>query len=451
MKTRIVATIIAVMIGTSGCAQNAAVFEYQDQQDTSNVDAAVKERKSSLLEKEDPNAINASIIVQCEEEWKPYYNRIKERIESSYPDSSVEIVVEESMNYIAKVIDTSNGELAKADVYSVPLASMESLYGVGALAKMNASFVSSNIGSTVTGGLKESMIFNGDYYGYTMGIECDVAYINLDSAEYNDFDFSESVEITLMDENTALLPLYEKEISNRLLIGIGESLYQPIEQVEGEKRKEIEYDELNSESQRFISAIHNYWTMYSGTSLWSKGEVKGYTEDQFNGSNGSIIKIGSSASDKSGLKSTDTIEAIPLERVKFDGNDFVNWQDGWAYVLNSKIEDDESKRLLAEMFVSELLNPANAAQFYLFTGKIMENATIDDFIAIQSFDASVISAVLTSFPNAKAYGSDKIDEQRLLDWEEALLTWEIEQPRNFDKAYELLEEIYMNPEAEGNE
>lgn len=78
---------------------------------------------------------------------------------------------------------------------------------------------------------------------------------------------------------------------------------------------------------------------------------------------------------------------------------------------------------IAEAFIKELINPENAKELFYATGKILENATIDNYQGIDKLQLKVIEAT---------YDSYKVAENRPLfseygqvwdTWQNALLSW----------------------------
>jgi arabinogalactan oligomer/maltooligosaccharide transport system substrate-binding protein len=90
---------------------------------------------------------------------------------------------------------------------------------------------------------------------------------------------------------------------------------------------------------------------------------------------------------------------------------------------------------IAEAFIKELINPENAKELFYATGKILENATIDNYQGIDKLQLKVIEAT---------YDSYKVAENRPLfseygqvwdTWQNALLSWSAKKPANAEEAY----------------
>ena len=90
---------------------------------------------------------------------------------------------------------------------------------------------------------------------------------------------------------------------------------------------------------------------------------------------------------------------------------------------------------IAEAFIKELINPENAKELFYATGKILENAKIDNYQGIDKLQLKVIEAT---------YDSYKVAENRPLfseygqvwdTWQNALLSWSAKNPANAEEAY----------------
>ena len=103
--------------------------------------------------------------------------------------------------------------------------------------------------------------------------------------------------------------------------------------------------------------------------------------------------------------------------------------------INARCEDNEEQMEIAEAFIKELINPENAKELFYATGKILENATIDNYQGIDKLQLKVIEAT---------YDSYKVAENRPLfseygqvwdTWQNALLSWSAKNPANAEEAY----------------
>lgn len=440
MKQQLMSGLLVMLILT-GCGTTNTLLERQEQDDTSNVEASIREKKAVLQERENPNAIEASITVQCEEEWLPLYNRVKADIESNHPGSEIRIISMDSMQFAEKTMKIDPNDIEAADIYSVPVGLVEQLQSNDLLSEVNVQTIASNVGSTKNYGLRDSMKFEGAYYGYTMGIECQVAYMNPHNAEVNEIDVTSALDIKVYNKDIMPMAIYEYEMARYIMEDHSISLLST--EQDGTIGSDIlqEYDYLSDSEQEFISALYDYWQRYSGSPLWNPSEAQTYLTETFTSGTG-IMHLDTSDLSKAEISLDENLVAVPISNLSFAGVKLGNWQDGWAFVFNTRVEKNEEQMLLAELFLSELLNPLRAAEFYLHTGKIIEHSIIKDYETIDSFNQSIISAVLNSFDDAKTFSNEDVDMLGYDLWREGLLSWEQESPKDAKAAYKLLQEPF---------
>ena len=90
---------------------------------------------------------------------------------------------------------------------------------------------------------------------------------------------------------------------------------------------------------------------------------------------------------------------------------------------------------VAQAFIKEIVNPANAKELFNATGKVLENATIADYEGIDALQLKVIEATYEAYeasinrPLFSEYG------QVWATWQNSLLSWSAYNPANAEEAY----------------
>ena len=111
------------------------------------------------------------------------------------------------------------------------------------------------------------------------------------------------------------------------------------------------------------------------------------------------------------------MEIIPLSQITFNGQPLTHWKGGWDLGINAKCEENEAQMEVPEVFIKEIVNPANAKELFDATGKVLENATIADY------------EVSINRPLFSEYG------QVWDTWQNALLSWSAKNPAKAEEAY----------------
>ena len=96
------------------------------------------------------------------------------------------------------------------------------------------------------------------------------------------------------------------------------------------------------------------------------------------------------------------MEIIPLSQITFNGQPLKHWKGGWGLGINARCEENEAQMEVAEAFIKEIVNPANAKELFEATGKVLENATAADYEGIDELQKKVIDATYTSYEVAES-------------------------------------------------
>ncbi len=132
------------------------------------------------------------------------------------------------------------------------------------------------------------------------------------------------------------------------------------------------------------------------------------------------------------------LEILSIDSVTINGRPLAHWKGGWGLAINSRVEENEEKMLLAQKFIEEVVNPEYAVEFFKATGKILENVPISDYedSDLSETDKTIIKAVIESYENAPArplfieWGGSVWDT-----WKNAILSWPNTKPATPEDAY----------------
>ena len=129
------------------------------------------------------------------------------------------------------------------------------------------------------------------------------------------------------------------------------------------------------------------------------------------------------------------MQIIPLSQITFNGQPLKHWKGGWGLGINARCEDNEAQMEVAQAFIKEIVNPDNAKELFYATGKILENATIDNYQGIDKLQLKVIEATYASYEVAENRPLFSEYGQVWDTWQNALLSWSAKNPANAEEAY----------------
>ena len=186
--------------------------------------------------------------------------------------------------------------------------------------------------------------------------------------------------------------------------------------------------------------MYNYWKSHneSKTNLWDKDAASGYIDEEFKTGGSDAIRIDgpwATSSLKELVGSADNLEVIPLTNITFKGQSLTHWKGGWGLGINARVEDDEEKMKVAVSFIEELVNPSNAKELFLATGKVLENADASSYEGIDELEKKVIDATYEGYENAVARPLFTEYGQVWSTWQNSLLSWSAKKPANAEAAY----------------
>jgi arabinogalactan oligomer/maltooligosaccharide transport system substrate-binding protein len=393
---------------------------------------------------EEVTEIKETITVQVEEEWLPHYEKAAERVKEVYPDATIEFIVTGSFDHldVLDATDVTNKDVA--DVFAIPADRIYGLAQNEALAAMDAKTMAENVGgfSNYDEGLGGNFNVEGDYLAFPMNIETLIIFANKSNAEAHGIDLSKTIEFTELEAEDMLIPVFDAwygvAVTNSAeieLLGKDESgnLFSDLT---------LEFDELPKEKQEVFTALFNYWKAHdeAKTSLWDEDAAWGYMDSAFSTGGSASLRLEgpwSTGSLSNLANEGEDLEILSIDSVTVNGRPLAHWKGGWGLAINSRVEENEEKMLLAQKFIEEVVNPEYAVEFFKATGKILENVPISDYedSDLSETDKTIIKAVIESYENAPARPLF-IEWGSVWDtWKNAILSWPNTKPATPEDAY----------------
>ena len=133
-----------------------------------------------------------------------------------------------------------------------------------------------------------------------------------------------------------------------------------------------------------------------------------------------------------------------IDQITVAGQPLRHWQGGWGLAINPRIEDDADKVALAEAMIAEIINPDFAEDLFRATGKILENATAEQYeaSALDEVDKTVIAAAIKSFNISPGRPLYQEFGQVWETWKNSVLSWNNVQPQDVEAAYAELQAAF---------
>lgn len=384
----------------------------------------------------------ASITVQVEEGWLPYYEEARDRVLADNPDAKIEFVTIGAFDHLDNIDNTDATNPDVADVFALPLDRLYGLSNNNVLAAVDAKTMAENVGGfkDFDNGIGGNLKVDGEYLAFPYNIETLIGYVNVENAKAAGVDVTQPVEFSELGYESLLTLVHDA------WFGVGFANSAELEFLaKGEDGKFTtdltkEFKDLTAEEQALFESLFNYWGEHhkNKTDLWDKKAAGGYLDTAFNnGGNGAIRIDGPWAAPNlvERVGSEENLEVISLDKILVNGNPLVHWKGGWALGVNSRIEEDESAMALSQEFIEEIVNPEFAKDLFEHTGKILENVEPSAYEGIDALNKKVIDATYASYEKAIArplfteYG--KVWDS----WQNALLSWSSTNPTSAEEAY----------------
>lgn len=379
-----------------------------------------------------------TLTVQAEKDWMPYYEKVKETIVEKYPNATIELMETGSFDHLDVLDQTDATNSDVADVFALPA---DRLYGLAknqVLAAMPAKEMAEEVGgfADFDNGLGGNFEIDGEYLAFPYNIETLVGYVNVENAKAANIDTTQNIEFTDLGYNQILTTVHDA------WYGVAFTNSANFELLSKDLKSDAtkEWADLTEEQQKLFEGLYNYWKGHkeNNTSLWDKDAAGGYIDEQFKTGGTDVIKIDgpwATNSVKELVGSADNMQIIPLSQITFNGQPLKHWKGGWGLGINARCEEEPGKMEVAEAFIKEIVNPANAKELFDATGKVLENATIDDYKDVDVLQLKVIEATYASYEVAENRPLFSEYGQVWETWQNSLLSWSAKNPANAEEAY----------------
>lgn len=388
------------------------------------------------------NDAKVELTVQVEEGWVPYYEQVKETVVGKYPNADIKFITTGSFDHldVLDASDPTNPDVA--DVFALPADRLYGLANNNALASIDAETMAANVGGfkDFKGGLGGNFNVDGEYLAFPYNIETLIGYVNVANAKAAGIDFTKPIELTSVKADQILTTVHDcwfgvafANSAKLELLG-----HNDADKLFSDATKE--WSELTEDQQKLFTALYDYWKFHdtNKTDLWDKEAAGGYIEEQFKTGGTDVVKIDgpwATTSVKDLVGDASNLEVIPLTNVTVNGKPLTHWKGGWGLGVNARVEEDADKMAVAQAFIEEIVNPANAQDLFKYTGKILENVEPSAYEGIDELEKKVIDATYAGYEQA---------ENRPLftewgsvwdSWQNALLSWSSTQPKDAEAAY----------------
>lgn len=391
---------------------------------------------------EDAKTEAASISVQVEESWLPHYEAAKEAVLANNPGSTIEFKTVASFDHLDVLDATDALNTDVADVFAIPADRLYGLAQSEVLASLDAKTMAAEVGGfgDYDAGLGGNFKIGDDYLAFPMNIETLIAFVNTANAEAKGVDVTSSIEMLDGEFDDVLIPVFNAWFGVAVSNAGGLELLG--QDADGNLYTDLskEYSELDAGQKAVIDGLFDYWQSHydEGTDLWDIDAAWGYMDTEFTTGGNTVARIEGPWS--TGNLSTQAGEGADLAieeigKITFNGLELSHWKGGWGLAVNSRIEEDEAKMNLAAAFIEELVNPENAVSFFESTGKILENASIEDYADLSETDMVVVKAVLASYADAPARPLFTQWGSVWDTWQNGIISWSSVVPTTPEEAY----------------
>lgn len=444
---KLLALLLVVMMSVTlfaACGEKEDTTE-TTKETTENKDTAsdTKEEAKEEEKEEMPAGIEAKITIAAEESWMVYFQAAIDRVLEKNPKSSIEILPFASAFDHLDIIDATDvTNTDVADVFPLPADRLYGLYNNEALAVMDAQAMAANLGGfgDYDAGLGGNFNIDGDYYVFPWNIETLINFANQANADAAGIDLTGTIEFTELGYEDMLVPAFNA------WFGVALANAGDIEMLgkdaDGNLFSDLTKDwaDLSPKQQEVFTAIYDYWKAHdeAATDGWDGGAVWGYMDAQYaTGGNTSVRLEGPWSTGSMSTHAGENMVILPINQVTVAGNPLAHWKGGWGFGINARNEGMDAEMALSQALIEELVNPMYAADLFVATGKILENVSKDEYMAMDlpENDKVVIGAVLDSYQDAPARPLFTEWGQVWSTWENGLLSWSAVKPATVEDAY----------------
>lgn len=391
----------------------------------------------------------AEITVQAEGTWKPYYEEVIKTLQAKFPKSKITIKEVGAFPNLDTIDNTDATNQDVPDVFALPADRLYSLNKKEALAAIPAPEMAKAIGgfTDYEKGLGGNLKVKDEYLAFPMNIETLVTFYNPANAKANNIDTTKPFEFNNIKNNEVMIKAHDAWFGVSLTNAAGIELLG--KDKDGKLFSDLTNDwaSLGADKQAMFTSLYNYWKntfTKGGAELWDMKAADPYIDKNFADGGVTVFRIDGPWATGNLQKLAPTTDVLPLSNITINGKPLKHWKGGWGLGINSRIEKDAKKMTLAQELIKELVNPKNAEKFFKATGKILENVTAEEYnkTGLGEMDKKVITAVINSYKDAQA--RPLFDEwgQVWPTWQNAILSWNSNNPANAEAAYKLVQESF---------
>ncbi|MGL5676084.1 MAG: sugar ABC transporter substrate-binding protein [Cellulosilyticaceae bacterium] len=398
-----------------------------------------------------PEDLTATISVQAETTWMPYYEAAVARVKEKYPNATINLIETGSFDNLDVLDSTDVTNPDIADVFAIPVDRVYGLAQNEALAEIDAETMASALKGfgTYDEGLGGSFKIDGKYLAFPLNIETLVVFANSANATAKGIDLSKEMEFTKLNPEDMLSVVHDAWFGVAFTNAVDLTLLD--KDAEGKLYTDLTkpYSELTKEQQDLFQALFNYWQAHDqlGTDLWDKEAAWGYIDSAFTSGNQTSLRIDGPWATPGLAEKTNggaDMKVLPINAVKVAGNPLTHWQGGWGLAVNARLEGNTEEMALAQEVIKEIVNPEYAVDFFKTTGKILANVKADVYknSDLPDTDKAVIECTLESYEKAVARPLFTEWGQVWPTWQNALLSWSSVKPATVEAAYEQVQAAF---------
>lgn len=392
---------------------------------------------------EDPKA---TITVQAEGTWKPYYEAAVATLKTKYPASTITLVEVGAFPNLDTIDKTDPTNKDVPDVFAVPADRLPSMINKQALAPIPAEEMAAAVGGYDDFKSVGSILMDGeDYLAFPMNIETLITFVNPTNAKKLNIDLTKpfdvkdqkGTELGVQAFNAWFGVAFTNAAGIELLAKDGDKFMSDLTK---------DWADLGADKQGVITELFNYWKRVydKNPQLWDTQAAGGKISESFKDGGDVAFIIDGPWATPDLVKNVPGLDVLPLSQITVNGLPLKHWQGLWGLGINSRIEDDEAKMTLAKALIQELVNPANAEAFFKATGKILPNVPVATYEAsgLSAIEKKTIAATIESF---------KTSDYRPLfaewggvwtTWENGMISWNNTKPANAEAAYKALQDSF---------
>lgn len=388
----------------------------------------------------------ATITVQGEGTWTPYYEAAIARMKEKFPESTITLVEVGAFPNLDTIDSTDAMNADVPDVFALPADRLPSMINKEALAPMPAVEMAVAVGGYDDFESVGSIMKDGDdYLAFPMNIETLITFVNPTNAAALGVDLTKPYEVADQEGNELAVEAFNAWFGVAFANAAGiELLGKDGDAFVSDLTKN--WADLEPAKQGVITELYNYWNrVYTNTpELWDSATAGAQITEEFKNGGSVAFKIDGPWATPDLIAAVPELDVLPLSNITVNGAPLKHWQGLWGLGINSRNEGDEAKMTLAQEFIIELMNPEFAEDFFKTTGKIMANVSPEDYDAtgLTDIEKKTIKATIESF---------KTSENRPLfsewggvwdTWQNAMLSWNASKPATVEDAYKALQDSF---------